>query len=198
MDASEKIESYFQEEHIYKKEIGLLREIVLKSELEETFKWSFPTYTAENKNVLAICKFKQHFGIWFFNGVFLSDPKNVLQNAQEGKTKAMRQWKFTSIEEIYEMTISAYIQEAIENQRKGMQLISKKTKPKSAPLSQLLKEELKNDVDLNQAFLALSPYKQKEYSEYISTAKQDKTKISRLEKIKPMILSGKGLNDKYK
>lgn len=198
MGTSEKIEPYFQEEHIYKKEIGLLREIVLKSELEETFKWSFPTYTLKNNNVLAICKFKQHFGIWFFNGVFLSDPKNVLQNAQEGKTKAMRQWKFTSIEEIYEMTISAYIQEAIENQRKGMQLISKKTKPKSAPLSELLKEELINDVDLNQAFLALSPYKQKEYSEYINTAKQDKTKISRLEKIKPMILSGKGLNDKYK
>jgi uncharacterized protein YdeI (YjbR/CyaY-like superfamily) len=198
MDTSEKIESYFQEEHNYKKEIGLLRELVLKTELEETFKWSFPTYTLKNKNVLAICKFKQHFCIWFFNGVFLSDPKNLLQNAQEGKTKAMRQWKFTSMQEIDEMTVSAYIHEAIENQRKGLQLVSKKTKPKSAPLSELLKEELKNDVDLNQAFLALSPYKQKEYSEYISMAKQDKTKISRLEKIKPMILSGKGLNDKYR
>ncbi len=198
MDTSEKLESYFEEEHIYKKEIGLLREIILKTELEETFKWSFPTYTLKNKNVLAICKFKQHFCIWFFNGVFLSDPKNLLQNAQEGKTKAMRQWKFTSIQEIDEMAVTAYIQEAIENQRKGMQLASKKTKPKSAPLSELLKEELKNDVDLNQAFLALSPYKQKEYSEYISKAKQDKTKISRLEKIKPMILSGKGLNDKYR
>jgi len=43
MDTSEKIESYFQEEHNYKKEIGLLRELVLKTELEETFKWSFPT-----------------------------------------------------------------------------------------------------------------------------------------------------------
>lgn len=198
MDTSEKIESYFQEEHNYKKEIGLLRELVLKTELEETFKWSFPTYTLKNKNVLAICKFKQHFCIWFFNGVFLSDPKNLLQNAQEGKTKAMRQWKFTSMQEIDEMTVSAYIHEAIENQRKGLQLVSKKTKPKSAPLSELLKEELKNHVDLNQAFLALSPYKQKEYSEYISMAKQDKTKISRLEKIKPMILSGKGLNDKYR
>ena len=198
MDTSEKIESYFQEEHNYKKEIGLLRELVLKTELEETFKWSFPTYTLKNKNVLAICKFKQHFCIWFFNGVFLSDPKNILQNAQEGKTKAMRQWKFTSIQEIDEMAVSVYIQEAIENQRKGLQLVSKKTKPKSAPLSELLKQELKKDVDLNQAFLALSPYKQKEYSEYISMAKQDKTKISRLEKIKPMILSGKGLNDKYR
>ncbi|WP_236458895.1 MULTISPECIES: YdeI/OmpD-associated family protein [Flavobacterium] len=34
--------------------------------------------------------------------------------------------------------------------------------------------------------------------EYIETAKQEKTKLSRLEKIKPMIMKNIGLNDKYK
>jgi len=41
------------------------------------------------KNVLAICKFKHHFGIWFFNGVFLNDPENLLETAQKGKPLAM-------------------------------------------------------------------------------------------------------------
>jgi len=79
MDKSEKVEAYFAEEHQYKKAIGNLRDLVLKTELQETFKWMFPTYTLANKNVLALCKFKGHFGIWFFNGVFLSDPKNILE-----------------------------------------------------------------------------------------------------------------------
>jgi uncharacterized protein YdeI (YjbR/CyaY-like superfamily) len=32
----------------------------------------------------------------------------------------------------------------------------------------------------------------------MATAKQEKTKITRLEKIKPMIMDGIGLNDKYR
>ncbi|MCF8272843.1 MAG: YdeI/OmpD-associated family protein [Flavobacteriaceae bacterium] len=44
----------------------------------------------------------------------------------------------------------------------------------------------------------LTPYKQKEYSEYIATAKRETTIEYRIEKIKPMILKRVGLNDKYK
>ena len=51
---------------------------------------------------------------------------------------------------------------------------------------------------LQEAFQKFSPYKQKEFLEYIETAKQEKTKITRFEKIKPMILENIGLNDKYR
>ncbi len=51
---------------------------------------------------------------------------------------------------------------------------------------------------LKSAFEKLTPGKQKEYNLYIDEAKQEKTKISRIEKIKPLILEGKGLHDKYK
>ena len=73
MDKSEKVEAYYDENHVFKEAISVLRDLVLKTSLEETFKWMYPTYTLKGKNVLAICKFKEHFGIWFFNGVFLSD-----------------------------------------------------------------------------------------------------------------------------
>ena len=55
-----------------------------------------------------------------------------------------------------------------------------------------------NDSELLNAFIALTPGKQKDYSNHISDAKQEKTKASRLEKIRPMILAGGGLHDKYK
>lgn len=54
------------------------------------------------------------------------------------------------------------------------------------------------DQELLDSFNALPPGKQKEYTNYISEAKQEKTKISRVEKIKPMMAAGGGLNDRYK
>ncbi|PIB28108.1 hypothetical protein BFP77_10685 [Maribacter sp. 4U21] len=198
MDKSEKIEAYYEEEHLFKEAITQLRELVIKTDLEETFKWMFPTYTLNGKNVLAICKFKGHFGIWFFNGVFLSDSKNVLENAQEGKTQAMRHWKFKSRDEIKEKMVSAYINEAIENERKGIRLVPKKKQGIVVVLPKELKIAFENNPELKKAFHTLSSSRQKEYAEYISGAKREQTKEARLSKILPMILEGKGLNDQYR
>lgn len=198
MDKAAKIEAYFEEEHQYKKAIGTLREIVLKTPLEETFKWMFPTYTLQNKNVLAICKFKNHFGIWFFNGVFLTDPLNVLQNAQEGKTKAMRHWKFTDELDLDTNQVLAYVNEAIVNQKNDRVLYPTKKSTEHIETPALLKEALDKNEKLKTAYQNFSEYKRKEFNEYISTAKQEKTKLKRLEKILPMIQDGVGLNDKYR
>ncbi len=198
MDKSEKVERYYAEEHAFKKSIDVLREIALKANLEETYKWMFPTYMINGKNVLSICKFKKHCGIWFFNGVFLSDPKKVLENAQEGKTQAMRHWKFYLEDTIDPKRVSAYINEAIENEKKGIKLAPKKKSAIKVTVPPELKEVFKLDKSLKVAFNQLSNYKKKEFCEYIATAKQEKTKTSRLEKILPMIAEGKGLNDMYR
>ncbi|OWW25189.1 hypothetical protein B4Q04_11680 [Zobellia sp. OII3] len=89
MDIAEKSRSLLHRSTSFKNGVALLCQLVLKTDLEETYKWNFPTYTLDKKNVLAICKFKHHFGIWFFNGVFLNDPENLLETAQKGKPLAM-------------------------------------------------------------------------------------------------------------
>ena len=61
-----------------------------------------------------------------------------------------------------------------------------------------MQNALNQNDNLNSSFKALTKGKQKDYNEYIDEAKQEKTKISRLEKIIPLILDGKGLHDKYK
>ena len=194
--SQEKIEAFFDREHPFRKGIRHLREIVLKTELQEQLKWGAPVYTLENKNVLGIMAFKQHFGIWFFNGVFLSDPLKVLENAQEGKTKAMRHWKFNTAEEINAAAVAAYVNEAIENQKKGLEI--KPQRSKSLEIPGLLQKALLSDNSLNESFQSLTPGKQREYCEFISSAKQEKTKLARLEKISPMIQKGIGLNDRYR
>lgn len=151
----------------------------------------------KGKNVLGLGAFKHHFGIWFFNGVFLKDKKKLLVNAQEGKTKTLRQMRFTSIKDIDKNTVLAYVKEAIENQKLGKEIKANRTK-KEIIIPKELKQELNNDAAFNSSFNNLTPYKQREYCEHIETAKREATKISRLEKIKPIILQGVGLHDKYK
>ncbi|MGI9551087.1 MAG: YdeI/OmpD-associated family protein [Aurantibacter sp.] len=199
MDYSEKVETYYAREHHFKSGIEILRNLALKSNAEEFFKWQAPVYGIDGKNVFWIARFKNHFGIGFFNGVFLADPKNVLVNVQKEKTMAMRHWHFKSVGEIDEKGVLAYINEALENQRKGLVLAaSTKTKKPKLVVPAHLKNALEKNSKANKVFKSLSPYKQAEYAEYISTAKQEKTKLSRLEKILPMILEGKGLNDMYR
>ena len=199
MEISEKLDAFFSEEHIFNSAVLQLRSLILESGLEETYKWSFPTYTLDNKNVLAIGKFKNHFAIWFFNGGLLKDPYNLLENAQKGKTKAMRHWKFNSVDEIDTEKIKEYIAEAIENQKKGIEITPiKKKQTAELILPELLQKALINNPEAKKAFDSLSQAKQRDYALYIEEAKMEKTKISRLAKILPMISVGKGLNDQYR
>ncbi len=196
MEKAGKIEAYFEKEGPFREGLSRLREIVLKTDLNEDLKWGSPVYTLGKDNVLGLLSFKHHFGIWFFNGVFLSDPHHVLENAQEGKTKAMRHWKFTDVSQIDENKVRAYMEEAIANSRKGMKLAPAKPKELSVPPELL--DAFKEEPELKAQFDALAPYKKRDFAEYISSAKQDATKTRRLNKILPMIREGIGLNDKYR
>ncbi|PJJ08882.1 uncharacterized protein YdeI (YjbR/CyaY-like superfamily) [Flavobacterium sp. 1] len=178
-------------------ELDILKTIISKTALVETNKWGGCVYVFDNKNIVGIGGFKNFFSLWFFNGAYLKDDKKHLINANEGVTKSLRQWRFTSKEEIIKEEILAYIQEAIENEKEGKIIKPKKTKETIA-VPDILQKELDNDLLLNNAFSNFAPYKQKEFIEYIETAKREETKLSRIEKIKPLILDNIGLNDKYR
>lgn len=127
------VEEYIEVNSHFGNELELLRQIITSTELKETLKWSAPVYTLNSKNVLGLGAFKNHFGIWFFNGIFLKDEKQLLYSAQE-KTKALRQMRFESISEIDKHTVLAYVKEAIDNQKLGKELKpEKKGKPVIVP-----------------------------------------------------------------
>lgn len=190
------VEEYIEHNSHYGEALTILRNIMLGTELEETIKWNSPVYALNGKNVLSIGAFKHHFGLWFFNGVFLKDEHNLLEQAQE-KTKGLRNMKMTHVDQINKPVVLAYIKEAIENQKLGKEITPEK-KGKTVDIPQELNTALKQNKALLDSFKTLTPFKQREYCEYIETAKRDATKQTRLEKITPMILKGIGLNDKYR
>lgn len=190
------VDEYIELHSHYGEALKTLRQLITSTELEETLKWSAPVYTLNGKNVLGIGAFKNHFCIWFFNGVFLKDDNQLLMNAQV-KTKGLRQMRFVSIVDINKPVVLAYVKEAIENQKLSKELLPER-KSKNVDLPSLLKEAFQQDKIFKQSFDNLTPGKQREYAEHIASAKRDNTKHSRLNKIKPMILKGMGLHDKYK
>jgi len=194
------VDDYIANHEKWQEGLILLRELVLSTHLEETIKWMFPTYMLKGKNVVALCAFKDYFGIWFFQGGTLSDELKVLSNAQEGKTKAMRQWRFKSTAEINPAQVVAYLMEAIQNQKDGNIIKLKHTRKSPKPL--VIPPEFQEVLDKNpfvqQHFKEFSLTNQRDFADYITNAKRQATKEKRLEKIIPMILQGEGLNDKYK
>ena len=109
--------------------------------------------------------------------------------------QAARQIRFTRVDEIrdQEAILKAYIYEAIEVEKAGLQVEKKKTSEFNMP--EEFKSALDEDSRLKTAFESLTPGRQRGYLLYFSQAKQSKTRESRIEKYYQHILDGKGLND---
>jgi uncharacterized protein YdeI (YjbR/CyaY-like superfamily) len=182
---------------LWPEEMDLLRALIAKTELEEMTKWGGPVYTLNKKNVLGVGGFKEYVALWFWNGVFLKDETKMLVNANEGVTKGLRQWRFKSKDEIVknEKLILQYMQEAIANEKAGLAI---KPEKKQTVISEFFQKALDDDKKFAAAFNAFTPGKQREFLEHIDSAKREETKMQRIEKIKPMVLDGIGLNDKYR
>lgn len=194
--SSAEADRFIEKHRQWKPILITLRRLAKKAGLEETIKWGSPVYMKDGKNILGLGAFKSYAGIWFFQGALLEDKAGVLINAQEGRTKAQRQWRFSDISEINETLISAYISEAIENQKQEREIKPARKKPLVLP--DILKSALREDIALNDAFESLSLSCRREYAGYIGEAKKEETKIRRLEKVLPMIRERTGLNDRYR
>jgi uncharacterized protein YdeI (YjbR/CyaY-like superfamily) len=196
MQLTKTVEEFIQKQEKLEEPLKKFREIMLATELEETIKWGAPVYMLKGKHVAGMGAFKSYVGIWFFQGTFLKDPNKKLVNAQEDKTKALRQLRFSSVDEVDYELAKEFVAEAIQNQKDGLETKPDLNKPLIIPNK--LKEKLEADEDLKNSFDELTVSKRKEYSEYVSEGKREETKYKRLEKIIPMIRQKIELNDKYR
>jgi len=189
-------EEYAEKHQIWKEQLQQLRELLLSTELEESIKWGAPTYVLNNKNVVGLGSFKNHCALWFFNGALLQQNTKLLVNAQEEKTKALRQIRFKENDQLQLSVLKKYVEEAIQLQKDGKEIKPRKSKPIEIPTE--LEKAFKNDASLKSAFEKFTKGKQREFTEHIANAKREATRISRLQKCIPMIKAGIGLNDKYR
>jgi uncharacterized protein YdeI (YjbR/CyaY-like superfamily) len=138
--------------------------------------------------------FKEFCAISFVKGVLMKDAKGMLLKIGDN-TQAGRWIKFTNVNEIVksEAVLKAYIADAIAVEKAGLKVKMKKTSDFKAP--EEFKLELAKSPALKAAFAALTPGRQRGYLLYFAGAKQSKTRQARVQKWKPQILKGKGLDD---
>lgn len=191
-----KVDDFIEKASRWQEEFRILRSITLGCGLTEELKWYQPCYTFQKSNVVIISGFKDHCILGFFKGALLDDPKGILIRPGEN-TQSGRQIRFTGVEEIREMepVLKAYIFNAIDVEKEGLNVVYKKTSQYEIP------EEFKNKLDLmpelKTAFESLTPGRQRAYLLHFSAPKQSKTRTSRVEKCIQNILNGEGLNEQY-
>lgn len=189
-----KVDFFFTKAKKWKEEYEKMRTIAIDCGLVEELKWGCPCYTFEKRNIVLIHGFKDYCAFLFFKGALLKDPKGILIQQTEN-VQAARQVRFTSVKEIEKLkaTLKAYIYEAAELEESGAKMNYKKTSEFTMP------DEFRSKLDkspaLKKAFEALTPGRQRGYLLYFSSAKQAKTRESRIEKYMPQILEGKGIED---
>ncbi len=189
-----KVDFYFKKAKQWQNEIEKLRTIVLDCHLTEELKWGCPCYVFQKSNIVLIHVFKEYCALLFFKGALLKDPNSILIQQTENVQSA-RQLRFTSVEEIesLEPIIKSYIFEAVEIEEAGLKVELKKTEEYKVPEEFQIK--LDGDPDLQTAFKALTPGRQRAYIFHFSQPKQSKTREARVEKFIPKILDGKGWDD---
>ncbi len=188
---------YIESLETWRHGILAVHHLLLELGFDADVKWGMPVYSFEGTNLVGISKHKQFLTFMMFQGAVLSDPLKLLVNAQEGKTKAMRQWRFYHPDDLDLNVFRQYFEEVIAQHQSGARVEVDRSRPK-LEIPALLSQALAENTELNDCFQSLTYFKQKEFAEYISEAKRDATKLSRLEKIRTLILDGKGLHDKYR
>jgi uncharacterized protein YdeI (YjbR/CyaY-like superfamily) len=123
-----KPDSYFSKAKKWQQESKKFRTIVLDCGLTEELKWGKPCYTIEGSNVVLIHGFKDYCALLFFKGALLKDAKGILVQQTEN-VQAARQSRFTNVREIakLEFILEAYIKEAIEVEKAGLEVSYNKT-----------------------------------------------------------------------
>ncbi len=189
-----KVDAFLSKPSTWQAEFKALREIAITFELEEEFKWGKPCYAINGSNVFLIHGFKNYCALLFMKGALLRDPENILVQQIEN-VQAARQIRFTNLQEILDQKefLKAYIQNAIEVEKAGLEV---ELKPREeTPIPEELLAKFEEMPALQTAFEALTPGRQKAYLLYFAAPKQSKTRVSRIEKYEATILDGLGLND---
>ena len=193
-DTSSNVEAFMAQDDPWREAFNALRPLLLDTELTEEFKWGHPCYSLDGGNVVLMHGFKDYCALLFMKGALMKDPAGILVQ-QTQNVQAARQIRFTDAAQVKSMEnmLKAYVHEAIEIEKSGEQVVKKTTA--QFAVAEEFQVRLDNDAELKAAFEALTPGRQRGYLLHFSSAKQSKTRETRVQAAIPRILDGKGIDD---
>jgi uncharacterized protein YdeI (YjbR/CyaY-like superfamily) len=180
--------------HPWRKELQMLRQLMLDSGLVEEIKWGVPCYCLEGKNIAVVAALKDFCSLSFFKGAGLPDPQGILEKPGPN-SQAARLVKITSCSHIEKLrpALMDLITLAIALEGSGFQ--PPKQTPDAMEQPQELLDAFRKEPDFQRSFEALTPGRQRGYLLHFAGARQSKTRADRIEKHRARILEGLGLHD---
>ena len=187
------VDEYIERSEAWPDEVRRVRSILLDAGLDESIKWRKPCFSSEGANIAICQEMKEFLALMFFKGALLDAPDGVLRSQGPNSRSAMRM-EFTSVDDVdrSEATLRDLVRQAIEVERSGAEV----GPPPELVLVGELRARLDADAGLAAAFDGLTPGRRREYHLHVSSAKQSSTRESRIDRIVPRILAGKGLRDR--
>ena len=162
--------------------------------VEETLKWSAPSFVHAGGILCGMAAFKQHasFGFW----------KHALVVGEGVPREGMGSYgKLTSIEDLPPKNqLLAHIRKAMKLNEEGVKApaVRKSTTPKPPPLAPAdLTAALKKNPRAKATFDAFPPGQKREYIEWLTEAKREETRQKRLAQAIEWMTEGKRRNWKY-
>lgn len=160
-------------------------------DVEETMKWSFPHF--DYKGMLcSMASFKAHCALGFWKGTLLFDEATRSDDAMG------QMGRITSIDDLPpRKELVRLVKAAVKLNDEGVKL-ERERKPKAAvEMPDDLAAALKKNAKARDVFDRFTPGKRREYIEWITEAKTDATRKSRLMQSVEWIAEGKPRNWKY-
>lgn len=193
------VDDYIASKEPFAQEIlAHLRDVIHTAapDIIETIKWRQPCFE-HNGLVCAVAAFKKHVSFSFFKGQLLNDSEGIFSPSDNNELTAL---KFSSLAEIpANHILKRYIQQAIA--LNSANKLKKKVTPRKDKSELVVPEDLAMALakipSAQSIFNDFSYSKQKDYIEWLNSAKRESTRASRLTTAVAWITEGKARNWKY-
>ncbi|HXV40711.1 MAG TPA: YdeI/OmpD-associated family protein [Steroidobacteraceae bacterium] len=163
--------------------------------IEETIKWGVPHFEYQGV-VASMAAFKQHASVGFWKQKLMPDPARLFPAAGDS---SMGGRKFRSVDELpSDAVLLRYIKAAVALNEQGLKLPNAGRKKKPPPrLPADLAAALKKNPKAKATYDAFPPSHKREYVEWITEAKQEATRLKRLQTAIEWMAQGKSRHWKY-
>jgi uncharacterized protein YdeI (YjbR/CyaY-like superfamily) len=176
------------------------RELVHKTcpDVEETLKWGMPYFDYKGSMMCSMASFKQHCAIGFWKASLMKSGDTLVAKARTEEAMG-HLGKITSLKDLPKDSVMVkYIKEAMALNDQGIKLPqAKATAKKDVEVPAYFLAALKKNKSALKTFEAFSSSNKREYVLWVTEAKTEATRKSRLETAVEWMSEGKIRNWKY-
>jgi hypothetical protein len=165
-------------------------------DLTESIKWNVLCYSGR-KLVCGLSACKKHVAITFFRGTELGDPGGLFDPNGEGNT-SIRTVRVTSLAKLNRRALAELLLAAVDLDAQRDVPLPPKMKREALPMPKFFAEALKKHKKAAGFFASLAPTYQREYLQWLSSAKREETRNQRLQQTLRALAAGHKWIDRKK